>query len=295
MSKCHICPRDCGADRESGALGFCGAPYELQISKIMLHSWEEPCISGKSGAGTVFFSGCSLHCLYCQNIEISRGGKGKIYSKKELEYELLSLQDKGAEVIEFVTPTHYTDTLASLLEDIKQSLNIPVVWNSGGYEKPESLRLLRGLVDIYLPDCKYIDSESAKNYSSAEDYSKTADLAISEMLLQQPKLEFDKNGMLKKGVMVRHLVLPSHRKESIMLLEHIKELFGSENILLSLMSQYTPDFYVDAGCPGGFRELARRLTSFEYESVKKKALSLGFDGYFQELSSAKKEYTPDFK
>ena len=213
MGKCYICPRNCGADRDIGELGFCRAPADILVSKIMLHSWEEPCISGRGGAGTIFFSGCNLHCIYCQNSVISHGGAGNILSDAELEKEIALLCDKGAECIEFVTPTHYTESLAKLLEKIKPQLNIPTVWNSSGYEKIESLKMLDGLIDIYLPDFKYFDSEIANKYSFAPDYCKVALAAIGEMSRQVGKPQFKENGMLRRGLIVRHLVLPSHRAD----------------------------------------------------------------------------------
>ena len=291
--KCNICPRYCGVDRDSGKMGFCRAPSEFLVAKIMLHKWEEPCISGERGAGTVFFSGCNLRCVFCQNCEISRGDKGEIMTDSQLEDAIFSLVESGAECIEFVTPTHYTQKIAELLKRIKPRLSIPVVWNSGGYESVESLRMLDGLVDIYLPDFKYFDGEIAKSYSSAPDYLPVVTAALGEMLRQTGKPSFDERKMMKKGVVVRHLVLPSHRNDSIAVLEHLAKIFGSDAFLLSLMSQYTPDFYVASGC-AEHKNLTRRLTKFEYDSVMKKADELGFEGYFQGIDSASKKYTPDF-
>lgn len=293
MSKCNICPRECGADRSTEHLGFCRAPEDFFVAKAMIHKWEEPCIAGENGAGTVFFSGCNLRCVFCQNCEISRGDKGEVMTDCELEGAIFSLVEEGAECIEFVTPTHYTERIAALLHRIKPRLNVPVVWNSGGYEKVESLKLLGGLVDVYLPDFKYFDGEIAKAYSSAPDYFEVATAALSEMLRQTGKPRFDEKGMLTKGTLVRHLVLPGHRADSISVLGHIAEKFGADSILLSLMSQYTPDFYADGGdCQ--YKNLCRRVTKFEYDSVMKVADSLGFEGYFQSADSASKKYTPDF-
>jgi len=293
MLKCNICPRGCGVDRSSGKLGFCRAPESFLVAKTMIHKWEEPCIAGDGGAGTVFFSGCNLRCVFCQNIDISRGDKGRIMTDGELETAIFDLVEQGAECVEFVTPTHYTERLAALLGRIKPKLNVPVVWNSGGYEKIESLRLLEGLVDVYLPDFKYFDGETAKAYSAAPDYLEVATAALGEMLRQVGKPSFDEKGKLQKGVLVRHLVLPSHRNDSIAVLRHIAENFGAESVLLSLMSQYTPDFYISTGCVE-HKNLCRRLTKFEYDSVMKVADELGFDGYFQGVDSASKKYTPDF-
>ena len=291
--KCNICPRKCGAKRSLGELGFCRAPEDFLVAKTMLHKWEEPCIAGENGAGTIFFSGCNLRCIFCQNCEISRGGKGELMTDSELEKAIFSLLEQGAECVEFVTPTHYTDRLAELLRRIKPKLTIPVVWNSGGYESEESLKMLEGLVDVYLPDFKYFDGEIAKAYSSAPDYKEVATEALKEMLRQTGKPEFDTRGKLIRGVLVRHLVLPSHRADSMAVLNHIAHTFGADSLLLSLMSQYTPDFYAaSGGCQ--YNNLRRKVTKFEYDSVMKTALSLGFEGYFQSVDSASKKYTPDF-
>lgn len=291
--KCNLCPRACGVDRSSHKLGFCRAPDSFLVAKTMIHKWEEPCIAGEGGAGTVFFSGCNLRCVFCQNCEISRGGKGKIMTDRELETEIFALRDGGAECIEFVTPTHYTDKIALLLVKIKPRLDIPVVWNSGGYESVESLKMLDGLVDIYMPDFKYFDGEIAKTYSSASDYREIATDAVAEMLRQVGKPKLDENGKMKSGVLLRHLVLPGHRADSIAVLNHIADTFGADAVVLSLMSQYTPDFYVDSGkCE--YKNLCRRVTKFEYDSVMKVAVSCGFDGYFQSVDSASKSFTPEF-
>ena len=290
---CNICPRACGANRENGKMGFCRAPSEFLVAKIMLHKWEEPCIAGERGAGTIFFSGCNLRCVFCQNCEISRGDKGEIMTDARLENEIFALGESGAECIEFVTPTHYTDRIAELLKRIKPRLTLPVVWNSGGYESVESLKKLEGLVDVYLPDFKYFDGEIAKKYSAAPDYLSVATAALGEMLRQTGKPQFDERNMMKRGTIVRHLVLPGHRNDSIATLEHLAKSFGSDAFLLSLMSQYTPDFYAASGC-AEHKNLTRRLTKFEYDSVMKRADALGFEGYFQGIDSASKKYTPDF-
>ncbi len=298
MSICFLCPRACGADREGGKLGICHAPADFSVAKVMLHAWEEPCLVSCAGAGTIFFSGCNLRCIFCQNRAISRGGCGDILSEGELEKEIFSLIDRGASCIEFVTPTHYTDKLASLLARIKKDISVPVVWNSGGYESVESLRLLDGLIDIYMPDFKYFSPELSKKYSAADDYATVALDALREQLRQVGQCLYNKDGMLLRGVIVRHLILPSHRADSIAVLELIAREIGAENVILSLMGQYTPDFYIDYELEKGknenFKNLRRRLTSFEYDSVLSRATDLGFDGYFQSLDSASKNFTPDF-
>ena len=291
--KCNICPRECLVERSSGQVGFCRAPEDFLVAKVMLHKWEEPCIAGDGGAGTIFFSGCNLRCVFCQNREISRGDKGEIMTEKELEREMLSLVEKGAECIEFVTPTHYTERIAALLEGIRPRLNIPTVWNSGGYEKVESLQRLEGLIDIYMPDFKYFDCEIAKAYSAAPDYLEFATAALGEMLRQTGKPSFDENGKLIRGVLLRHLVLPGHRADSIAVLNHIADKFGADSLILSLMSQYTPDFYAESGdCD--CKNLCRRVTKFEYDSVANFADELGFEGYFQRLTAASRSFTPNF-
>ncbi len=288
--ECRLCPRNCGADRASGQLGFCGIDNIPRIARYAPHLWEEPCLSGQRGAGTIFFSGCSLGCVYCQNRDISRGQTGERADENRLGKMIFELEEQGVHCIEFVTPTHHTDTVARVLERIKPSLKIPTVWNSGGYEKPETLRMLDGLIDIYLPDFKYGTKETAEKYSAAGDYTEYASAAVREMFRQTGNAEFYENGMMKKGVIVRHLVLPGNRHDSVRVLEILAEILPVKDIRLSLMSQYTPDFANDTP----YAELQRRVTSFEYKYVLKVAESLGFLGYFQERASADKKYTPEF-
>ena len=305
MSACFDCPRACGVDREQGQVGFCRVGSELLVAKSMLHKWEEPCISGKGGAGTVFFAGCNLRCIFCQNCDISHGGAGAPMTESELERAIFSLAEAGAECIELVTPTHYTSALCRILERVRPRLDLPIVWNSGGYESVESLRRLDGLVDVYMPDLKYHSQELASRYSSAPDYPEVAMNAIEEMVRQVGKPQFCgelspvTQNKLKKGVIVRHLILPSHRKDSIDVLNALAREIGTESVLLSLMSQYTPDFYQNAVNSGTvhhiYSPLCRKITAFEYDSVTQSALDLGFDGYFQARSSATSEFTPEFK
>ena len=294
MPICNICPRACGIDRTL-EVGFCGEGNALRVARIAPHYFEEPCISGTRGSGTVFFSGCSLKCVFCQNKDISRQrGLGREISDDGLYREILALQESGVHNINLVTPTHFLHKLVKLLERLKASgdLHIPVVYNSSGYERIESLRALDGLVDIYMPDFKYFSPELAEKYSSAPDYPRVAEAAICEMLRQVGKYRFydSEPDILKSGVIVRHLVLPSCRQDSIALLKRLAELVPTGDILLSLMSQYTPDFALD--CP--HKELHRRVTSFEYSSVVRVAEELGFEGFIQQKESASKSYTPDF-
>lgn len=296
MSACFSCPRRCGADRALGHTGFCQESDTLRVARIAPHHFEEPPISGTRGSGTVFFSGCPLRCVFCQNRDISRrGGKGREISDSELEQEILSLQDAGVHNVNLVTATHFVHRVAPILRRMKESgqLRIPVVYNSSGYESTDTLRLLDGVVDIYLPDLKYFSSELSQKYSSAPDYFEVASAALLEMLRQTGKYEYCQNEpeILKKGLVVRHLVLPGCREDSIKVLEELSRLLQKEDILLSLMSQYTPEFALDTP----YKNLHRRLTSFEYASVVKKAQELGFDGFIQSKESASAKFTPDFE
>ena len=290
LSACRICPRACGADRASGQVGICGVTDTYRVARIAPHLWEEPPISGQNGSGTVFFSGCNLRCVFWQNREISREGLGRAYTEEELREAMLRLQDEGVHNINLVTPTHYTVPLAKLLEKIKPRLHIPVVWNSGGYESVESLRMLEGLVDIYLPDFKYISSELSAAYSAAPDYAEVATEAVLEMFRQTGKYE-EVDGLTKKGVILRHLVLPGCRADSIAVLGHIASILPVADIRVSVMRQYTPDFAMD--CP--HKNLRRRVTEFEYNSVLEEAARLGILGFSQGKDAATRAYTPDFQ
>lgn len=287
--QCNQCPRACHADRID-TMGFCGVPWTFRVARASLHRWEEPEISGKNGSGTIFFCGCNLRCVYCQNRDISRSSAGRELSEEELIATMLRLRAAGAHNINLVTPTHYAQPLARLLEQVRPRLSVPVVYNCGGYESVEALRALEGLVDIYLPDFKYCDPTLSLRYSGAADYFEVAMAALAEMLRQTSRPVCGEDGMLLRGTVVRHLVLPGSRADSIAVLRQLAERFGTDAFLLSLMSQYTPDFAMDTP----YRPLHRRLTSFEYESVLSEALRLGFSGNFQALSSADARYTPNF-
>ena len=287
---CEQCPRRCGADRTSG-VGYCMAPWSFSVARASLHRWEEPSISGTRGSGTVFFTGCNLRCVFCQNREISREGTlGKVISPDALESLLLKLRDAGAHNINLVTPTPYAEQLIPVLRRVKPRLGIPIVYNCGGYESLDTLRALDGLIDIYLPDIKYFSAVLSAKYSSAEDYFPVAEAALGEMIRQVGEPALDQNGLLVRGVVVRHLVLPACREDSLSLLSSLAERFGSHAFLLSLMSQYTPAFAKDTPYPN----LHRRVTSFEYDTVLAHARRLGFDGYFQARTSASDAYTPNF-
>ncbi len=288
---CRDCPRECGVDRKAGELGFCAQGSEMRVSRIALHPYEEPPISGEHGSGTVFFCGCSLRCVFCQNRDISRSSdKGELYSPEALAEKMYALEAMGASNINLVTPTHFSGKVVKTLEIARKRLSVPVVYNTSGYERVETLRRLDGLVDIYLPDLKYASGEVAGLYSSAPDYPSVAEAALKEMYRQVGECEFFENGTLKKGMIVRHLVLPSHRKDSMEVLRTLARILPVDKILLSLMSQYTPLFARDCE----YKNLHRRLTRFEYESVKDLADLLGFDGFVQDFSSASEAYTPKF-
>lgn len=284
---CTLCPRECGADRTKGQ-GFCGGGDAVRAARAALHLWEEPPISGTNGSGTVFFSGCALHCRFCQNASISQVPFGKDITPDRLCEIFFRLEAQGAHNINLVTAGHFLPYLLPALRSAKPQLSIPIVWNSGGYEKPEALRLLDGLVDIWLPDFKFFFPETARDYANAPDYPAVADAALSEMLRQvgTPVMQ---SGLMQRGVILRHLVLPGHRHESIALLRHLAEAYGTSAFLLSLMSQYTP-MHEDADFP----ELNRRITKMEYLSVVKEAEVLGFGGFTQDKTSAERAYTPDF-
>ena len=293
MSKCYICPRECGADRSAGELGFCRESSEMRIARYSLHMWEEPSISGEHGSGTIFFCGCNLRCEFCQNMSISHTGeKGYTVSRERLSEIMLELCDMGAENINLVTPTHFADSIAEVLSTIKHRLKIPVVYNTSGYESVGTLKMFDGLVDIYIPDFKYFSNDLAKKYSSVGDYRELCEAAILEMHRQVCPCRFDENGKMLKGLIVRHLVLPNCRRDSISVLDRLAELLPKNDFYISLMSQYTPDFAKNAGSP--HTELHRKLTTFEYTSVLKHAQELLLQGYCQDKSSSTADFTPSF-
>lgn len=288
LKHCMLCPRACGTNRQK-TVGLCGGGAELRAARAALHFWEEPCISGTGGAGAIFFSGCSLRCCYCQNRQISQDTFGKALSITQLSEIILRLQEEGAETIDLVTGSHYTPWIAKSLQQVKKKLHIPVVWNSSGYESSEILSLLNGLIDVYLPDWKYVDNTLATTYSGIPDYCTVTEQAIVEMVQQVGKPVFQ-NGILKSGVLIRHLILPGQRHASIALMRQIATRFPNGTVLVSLMGQYTPpetplpDFHLN-----------RRLTTMEYQSVLKVAQELELEGFAQDLSSARKSYIPSFQ
>jgi Uncharacterized Fe-S protein PflX, homolog of pyruvate formate lyase activating proteins len=282
--KCKLCPRRCQADRDY-TVGYCGGGAYIKVARAALHFWEEPCISGTNGSGTIFFSGCPLKCVYCQNHEISVGNYGAEITPERLGDIMFELRDKGAHNINLVSPTQYVPWIIRSLDRVKHRLNIPIVYNTGGYENPDTIRTLNGYIDIYLPDIKYYSREYSLKYSGAADYFDTAVTAIREMLTQTGKFKFD-GDMLKSGVMIRHMILPGLRRDSIEIMKQIKQNFGGD-VLLSLMRQYTPNGKTDV-------TLNRKLTTFEYNSVLDTVVSLGLEGYTQDHEAADGIYIPDF-
>ena len=290
LSDCTLCPRKCHADRNSGMRGYCGMDSSIRAARAALHMWEEPCISGDKGSGAVFFSGCSLRCCFCQNREIAVGNQGSIISTERLADIFLELEQKGAANINLVTGTHFVPQIIRALELAKTAgLQLPVVYNCGGYETKETIDLLKGYVDVYLPDFKYMDGELAKKFSNAEDYPDIAKTAVETMVRQTGKCEFGEDGYIKKGTVVRHLVLPGHRANSVRILEYLHKTYGDQ-IYISIMNQYTP-VYEQKKYP----ELNRKVTKREYEKVLSEALEMGIEnGFFQEGDTAEESFIPKF-
>lgn len=290
LKECHLCPRNCGVDRLAGQKGFCGVDAGIMVARAALHMWEEPCISGKEGSGAVFFSGCSLGCVFCQNRTISKGQSGKVITVERLAELFLDLQGQKANNINLVTAGHFLPQVREALILAKeQGLTIPVVYNSSGYEKAEMLRYLDGLVDIYLPDLKYLEADLAGKYSHAKDYPEVAMKALEEMVRQVGTPEFDERGMMKKGVIVRHLLLPGHVRNSKKVLEYLYGTYGDQ-IYISLMNQYTP-----MPAMKDDPQLSRKVTDREYDRLLDHAISLGVTNCFiQEGETAKESFIPEF-
>ena len=291
MSDCTLCPRQCHVDRRAGKIGFCGQTDQIRAARAALHFWEEPCISGGCGSGAVFFSGCSLQCTYCQNRSIALGKTGRPITLQRLTDIFLELQEKGAANINLVTAGHFLPQIAYSLELAKQKgLQIPVVYNTGSYEEPASLRMLEGLVNIYLPDLKYHSPESAEKYSHAPDYFEKAIAAIAEMFRQVGKPVFDrKTGLMKSGLIVRHLLLPNHSGDSKHVLRYLHDTYKND-IYVSIMNQFTP--LEDARLP---EELNRRITEAEYEKILSFSERIGIEqGFYQEGHTAEESFIPTF-
>ncbi len=289
-SDCTLCPRKCHVNRAEGQRGFCGETATLRAARASLHMWEEPILSGERGSGTVFFTGCPLRCIFCQNYDIARSRTGFDTTPEGLAAIFLDLQSKGAHNINLVTGTHFTPLIREALLAVKgKELHIPVVFNCGGYESVETLKLLEGLVDIYLPDFKYVSSELSARYSAAPDYFDRAGEALAEMVRQVGEPVLGEDGMLQRGVIVRHLILPGQTRDSKKVLRYLHETYGDQ-IYISIMNQYTPFGHV-----GDFPELQRTVTSEEYDRVLDFAQRLGISrGFTQEGSAAAESFIPEF-
>ncbi|MBR5234021.1 MAG: radical SAM protein [Clostridia bacterium] len=282
--KCNICPRKCGADRSINT-GVCSVGDKIKIARAAPHFWEEPCISGTKGSGTVFFSGCNMKCIFCQNYEISSGGNGKVITPERLTEIYNELIEQGVHNINLVTPTHFSQ---QIIETLEKPLPVPVVYNSGGYDSVETLRTFEGKVQIYLPDMKYMSSALAEKYSKAKDYPEVAKNAIREMFRQTGEFEFDDNGIMQKGVVIRHLMLPGQLENTLDVIDWVSDEFG-DKVIFSLMSQFTPN----EKCT--LPELQNTITQEEYNKAVDYMYLCGIENaYVQDFSSAKKEYTPPF-
>ncbi len=290
MDACTLCPRMCGVNRAAGEKGYCGMDATIRAARAALHMWEEPCISGTRGSGAVFFSGCSLRCIFCQNFEIAEGNCAKEISGERLSEIFLELQEQGAANINLVTAAHYVPAVIESLKKAKaQGMDLPVIYNSSGYERVETVQMLEEVVDVWLPDFKYMDSKLAFAYSRAKDYPEVARAAIREMMKAAGTCAYDEDGYIQKGVIVRHLILPGHTKNSIAVLDELYGTYG-DDLTISLMNQYTPLPQVR-----NIPDLNRRVTKREYEKVLDHALDLGItQGFFQEGGTAKESFIPLF-
>ena len=287
---CLLCPRKCGINRSTGQTGVCGVSSEIKVARAALHYWEEPCISGKKGSGAVFFSGCSLHCVFCQNREISDGKAGKVISKERLSDIFIELAGKGANNINLVTPGQYIPDIVWAVNDAKsRGMKLPIVYNTSGYENVTELKLLEGIVDVYLPDFKYMDSTLSAKYSRAKDYPSVAKQALSEMVRQQPDVVIDDaTGLIQKGVIVRQLLLPGHVNDAKAVLKYLYDTYH-DHVYISMMSQFTPIALKD------YPEINRTVTRREYERLVDYALKIGItNAFIQEGDVAKDSFIPAF-
>lgn len=287
---CLLCPRKCGINRGTGQTGVCGVSAEIRVARAALHYWEEPCISGEKGSGAVFFSGCSLHCVFCQNREISDGKAGKVISKERLSDIFIELAGKGANNINLVTPGQYIPDIVWAVSDARRrGMKLPIVYNTSGYENVTELKLLEGIVDVYLPDFKYMDSALSAKYSRAKDYPSVAKQAISEMVRQQPRVVIDDaTGLIQKGVIVRQLLLPGHVNDAKAILKYLQDTYQN-SIYISMMSQFTPIALKD------YPEINRTVTGREYERLIDYAIKIGItNAFIQEGDVAKDSFIPAF-
>lgn len=288
MKPCELCPRRCHVDRVN-RLGFCGADENLRVALVSLHKWEEPCLVGENGAGTIFFTHCNLRCIYCQNFSISHDGFGAEVSIERLAEIFIEQQNRGAANVELVTPTHYTEKICAAIDIAKsRDLTLPIVWNSNAYENLETLELLRGRVDIFLPDLKYVDDDAARKFSVAPNYFDVATAAIGKMfeLVGAAQIE---GGQMIRGMIVRHLILPNFRRDAMKIVDWLHETFGDE-IFISLMNQYTPLFRANE-----HKKISRMLTTFEYQSVVEHATNIGVKNCFIQIGkTADAKFIPNF-
>lgn len=287
---CLLCPRKCGINRRTGQTGVCGVSSEIKVARAALHYWEEPCISGKRGSGAVFFSGCSLHCVFCQNREISDGKEGKVISKERLSDIFMELAGKGANNINLVTPGQYIPDIVWAVNDAKsRGMKLPIIYNTSGYENVTELKLLEGIVDVYLPDFKYMDSTLSAMYSRAKDYPSVAKQALSEMVRQQPEVVIDDaTGLIQKGVIVRQLLLPGHVNDAKAVLKYLYDTYR-DHVYISMMSQFTPIALKD------YPEINRTVTKREYERLVNYTLEIGItNAFIQEGDVAKDSFIPAF-
>ena len=287
---CLLCPRKCGINRSTGQTGVCGVSAEIRVARAALHYWEEPCISGEKGSGAVFFSGCSLHCVFCQNREISDGKAGKVISKERLSDIFMELAVKGANNINLVTPGQYIPDIVWAVNDAKsRGMKLPIIYNTSGYENVTELKLLEGIVDVYLPDFKYMDSTLSAMYSRAKDYPSVAKQALSEMVRQQPDVVIDDaTGLIQKGVIVRQLLLPGHVNDAKAVLKYLYDTYH-DHVYISMMSQFTPIALKD------YPEINRTVTRREYERLVDYALKIGItNAFIQEGDVAKNSFIPAF-
>ena len=287
---CLLCPRKCGINRSTGQTGVCGVSSEIKVARAALHYWEEPCISGKRGSGAVFFSGCSLHCVFCQNREISDGKAGKVIGKERLSDIFMELAVKGANNINLVTPGQYIPDIVWAVNDAKsRGMKLPIIYNTSGYENVTELKLLEGIVDVYLPDFKYMDSTLSARYSRAKDYPSVAKQALSEMVRQQPDVVIDDaTGLIQKGVIVRQLLLPGHVNDAKAVLKYLYDTYH-DHVYISMMSQFTPIALKD------YPEINRTVTRREYERLVDYALEIGItNAFIQEGDVAKDSFIPAF-
>lgn len=291
LKKCELCPFKCGADRINGQIGRCGATDKIKIALASIHEFEEPCISGINGSGTIFFSNCNLGCIFCQNYEISSQRLGEEITVKRLAEIFIKQQEKNVNNINLVTPTMYVPQIIEAIKIArKQGLKLPIIYNTNGYENIETIKMLEGYIDVYLPDFKYYNNEIAKKYSGVNNYFENASRAIKEMIRQVGNPQFNENGIIRKGVIIRHLILPNYTQNSKNVLKYIKEKYG-ENTYVSVMAQYFPTYKAKEN-----EKINRKINKKEYKEIENYLYSLGLEnGYIQELGEYEEEYVPDFR